>query len=117
MKRWRDQIDAWLDEGREERKREKKKGAIPEVNEKGPKNETSTQHLLKKGTRINQNRAKIGPKGSQNEAKRDKKSQQRLQDDLGPPWGAIFRLRCPGQVPSWVPKSSQIHEKSDAKSR
>ena len=35
MKRWRDQIDAWLDEGREERKREKKKGAIPEVSEKG----------------------------------------------------------------------------------
>ena len=31
-----------LEEGREERKREKKKGAIPEVSEKGPKNQTST---------------------------------------------------------------------------
>ena len=31
-----EQIDAWLEEGREERKREKKKGAIPEVSEKGP---------------------------------------------------------------------------------
>ena len=29
----------------------------------------------------------ISPKGSQTEAKRDKKSKQRLQDDLGPPWG------------------------------
>ena len=42
MKRRSDQIDAWLDEGREERKREKKKGAIPEVSEKGQKNQTST---------------------------------------------------------------------------
>ena len=36
------QIDAWLEKGREERKREKKKGAIPEVSEKGPKNQAST---------------------------------------------------------------------------
>ena len=35
-------IDVWLAEGREERKREKKKGAIPEVSEKGPKNQAST---------------------------------------------------------------------------
>ena len=107
----------WLEEGREERKCEKKKGAIPEVSEKGPKNQTSNPKLLKKGARIDQNRAKIDPNGSQNKAKRDKKSQQRLQDDLGPPWGAISRLSCPGQVPSWVPKSSQIRKKSDAKNR
>ena len=50
------------------------------------------QNLQKKGTEIDQNGAKIDPKGSQNEAKTDKKSEQRLQDDLGPLWGAIFRL-------------------------
>ena len=42
------------------------------------------------GARIDQNRAKIDPKGSQNKAKTDKKSQQRLQDDLGPPLGGDF---------------------------
>ena len=42
MKKTEGQVDAWLEEGREERKREKKKGAIPEVSEKGPKNQTST---------------------------------------------------------------------------
>ena len=40
------QIDAWLEEGREERKREKKKGAIPEVSEKRPKNKTSTPESI-----------------------------------------------------------------------
>ena len=38
-----------LEEGREERKREKKKGAIPEVSEKGPKNQTSTPKFVEKG--------------------------------------------------------------------
>ena len=73
------------------------------------------QNLQKKGTEIDQNGAKIDPKGSQNEAKTDKKSEQRLQDDLGPPWGAISRLSWSSQVPSWVPKSSQIPKKTYAK--
>ena len=60
------------------------------MSEKGPKNQTSTPNLSKKGPRIDQNRTKIDPKGSQNEAKRDKKSQQRLQDDLGPSLGGDF---------------------------
>ena len=41
-------IDAWLAEGREERKREKKKGAITEVSEKRPKNQTSTPESITK---------------------------------------------------------------------
>ena len=36
------QIHAWLEEGREKQKREKKKGSIPEVSEKVLKNQTST---------------------------------------------------------------------------
>ena len=44
------------------------------------------------GARIEQNRAKIDPKGSQNEDKKDKKSKQPRQDDLGPRWVAISRL-------------------------
>ena len=67
------------------------------MNEKGPKNETSIQNLLKKGARIDQNRAKIDPKGFQNKAKRDKKSQQRLQDDLGPPGGRFPGYRAPAK--------------------
>ena len=64
-----------------------------------------------------QNRAKIDPKGSQNKAKTDKKSKQPRQDDLGPPWVAIFRLstRRPGAF--WSPKSSQIRKKTDATNR
>ena len=89
------QIGAWLEEGREERKREKKKGA-----KRGRKIKHRPQNLLKKGATIDQNRAKIDPKGSQNEAKRDKKSQQRLQGDPGPPWG--------GDFPATVPRPSAI---------
>ena len=37
-----------LEEGREERKREKKKGSIPEVIGKGPKHQTSTPRSIKK---------------------------------------------------------------------
>ena len=85
-------IDTWMQEGREERKHEKKEGSIPQVSEKGPKNPTSTPESTKKGAKIDQNGAKIDPKGSQNEAKTDKKSKQPRQDDLGPPWVAISRL-------------------------
>ena len=56
-------------------------------------------------------------KGPKKKPRDTQKSQQRLQDDLGPPWGAISRLSWPGQVPSWVPKSSQIRKKTDAKNR
>ena len=115
--RMKGKIDTWMQEGREERNDEKKKGSIPQVSEKGPNNQTSTPESTKNGAEISKNCAKIDPKGSQNEAKTDKKSEQRLQGDLGLPWGAISRLSCPGQVPSWVPKSSQIRKKSNAKIR
>ena len=88
-------IDTWMQEGREERKHEKKEGSIPQVSEKGPKNPTSTPESTKKGAEIDQHGAKIDPKGSQNEAKTDKKSEQRLQDDLGPLWGGDFPAIAP----------------------
>ena len=52
------------------------------------------------GARIDQNRAKIDPKGSQNEDKTDKKLKQPRQDDLGPPPGEDFPaiLRGPGAI-------------------
>ena len=109
-------MHGWRKEGKNEsvkRRRERSQKWA----KRGRKIKHRPQNLSKKGARIDQNRAKIDPKGSRNEAKRDKKSQQRLQDDLGPPWGAISRLSCPGQVPSWVPKSSQIRKKTDAKNR
>ena len=90
--RMKGKIDTWMQEGREERKDEKKKGSIPQVSEKGPNNQTSTPESTKKGAKIDQNGAKIDPKGSQNEAKTDKKSEQRLQDDLGHTWVAISRV-------------------------
>ena len=77
-------INTWMQEGREERKDEKKKGSIPQVSEKGPINQTSPQESRKKGAKISQNGYKSDPKGSHNEAKAGKKSEQRLQDDLGP---------------------------------
>ena len=71
----------------------KQEGMDPTSERKGPEQSNiDPQNLQKKGTEIDQNGAKIDPKGSQNEAKTDKKSEQRLQDDLGPLWGAIFRL-------------------------
>ena len=62
------------------------------MSERGRNIKHRPQNLSKKGAKIDQNGAKIDPKGSQNEAKTDKKSEQRLQDDLGPLWGAISRL-------------------------
>ena len=105
--RMKGKIDTWMQEGREERKEEKKKGSIPQVSEKGPNNQTSTPESTKKGTEIDQNGAKIDPKASQNETKTNKKSEQRLQDDLGPPWGAISRLSTRTQGAFWSPKSRQ----------
>ena len=62
-----------LEEGGEERKREKKKGAIPEVSEKGPKNQTSTPKAVEKGgqNRLKswKNRPKRVPKRSQERQK------------------------------------------------
>ena len=57
------QIDAWLEGGREERKREKKKGALPEVSEKKPKNQTSTPESIQK-------RCPNRPKSCQNRPKK-----------------------------------------------
>ncbi len=44
---------------------------------------------------------KIDPKGSQKEAKRDKKSNQRLQDELGAPMGRFSPLWPHRPRPSW----------------
>ena len=49
----------------------------------------------------------IDPKWYENEAKRDKKSNQRLQDDLGGPRGAIFRLSRQIQTPTWSQKANK----------
>ena len=46
-------IDTWMQEGREERKHEKKEGSITQVSEKGQKNQTSTSEATKKGAKIN----------------------------------------------------------------
>ena len=108
-------MHGWRKEGKNEsvkRRRERSQKWA----KRGRKIKHRPQNLSKKGARIDQNRAKIDPKGFRNEAKRDKKSQQRLQDDLGPPWGAISRLSWSSQVPCWVPKC-QIRQKSDAKNR
>ena len=75
------------------------------------------QNLQKKSAKIDQNGAKIAPKGSQNEAKRDKKSEQRLQGDLGPPWVAISQVLTRRMGAFWNPKSSQIRKNTDAKNR
>lgn len=109
-------MHGWRKEGKNEsvkRRRERSQKWA----KRGRKIKHRPQNLSKKGARIDQNRAKIDPKGSQNEDKTDKKLKQPRQDDLGPPWGRIFRLSWAGQVPSWVPKSSQIRKKSDAKNR
>ena len=64
-----------LQEGREERKREKKKGATPEVSEKGPKNQTSTPKSVENGC---QNR----PKSCKNRPKRVPKQPNSSAADL-----------------------------------
>ena len=107
-------MHSWRKEGKNEsvkRRRERSQKWA----KRGRKIKHRLQNLYKKGAKIDQNRTKIDPKGSQNEDKTDKKSKQRRQDDLGHPWGVIFRLSCAGQVPSCVPKYSQIRKKSDAK--
>ena len=59
-----------------------------------------------------QNRPQIDPKWSENEAKRDKKSNNRLQDDLGGPRRPSSRLSCPGHGPTWNPKLSKKCKKT-----
>ena len=106
----------WRKEGKNEsvkRRRERSQKWA----KRGRKIKHRPQNLLKKGAEIDQNRARIDARGSQNEDKTNKKSKQPRQDDLGHPLGAISRLSCYSQVPSWVPKSSQIRKKSDAKNR
>ena len=95
--RTKGKIDTWMQEGREERKDEKKKGSIPQVSEKGPNNQTSG--------------AKIDPKASQNEAKIDKKIRATSSRRSWTPLGAIFRLSIRSQGAFWSPKSSQIRKK------
>ena len=110
MKRRKD----WRKEGKNERMKTRRERSRKWA-KRGHQIKHRPQNLIKKGAKIDQNRAKIDPKGSQNEDKTDKKLKQPRQDDLGPPWGRIFRLSWAGQVPSWVPKSSQIRKKTDAK--
>ena len=59
-----------------------------------------------------QNQYQIDPKCSKNEAKRDKTSNQRLQDDSGAPRKPIPPLSCAGQGPTWSPKSTKKSKKT-----
>ena len=74
-------MDRWRKEGKSE-----EAGIDTRSDRKGAETSNIDPNIYKKGC---QNRAKIDLKGSQNEAKIDNKSEQRLQDDLGHPWGAI----------------------------
>ena len=63
-----------MEEGREERKVERKKGSIPEVIAKGGNKITHRpQNPFRKGTKIDKHDAEIDPKGPQSEAKTDNK--------------------------------------------
>ena len=46
-----------------------------------------------------------GPRGSQDEAKRDKNTKERRQDDPGPPWPEFPSLSCPSWGRFWDQKS------------
>ncbi len=91
----------WLEEGREERKREKKKGTIPEVSEKGPKNRTSTPKSVEKGCQNQsikwcKNRPKRVPQRSQERQKITATSSRRS-------WTPLR-----GDFPATVPRPSAI---------
>ena len=117
MKGWREKsIHGCRKEGKNERMK-RKKDRSHKWGKRARTIKHRPQNLQKKGAEINENGAKIDRKGSQNEAKRDKKSEQRLQDDLGPVWGAISPLLCRRLGAFWKPKSSQIRKKTDAKNR
>ena len=95
-------IDAWLQErGKNEIVKRRRDRSQKRVKRKR-QIKHRPQKLLKKGAKIDRNGCNIDPKGSQNEAKTDEKSEQPLQDKLGP-CRAVFRLSCPAQVSSWVP--------------
>ena len=49
--------------------------------------------------------------GPQNEAKRDKNTKERRQDDPGPPRPEFVPLWCPGRGRFWGPKSIKIGPK------
>ena len=51
------------------------------------------------------------PRGSQDEAKRDKNTKERRQDDPGPPRPEFFPLWWPGWGRFWSPKSIKIAPK------
>ena len=107
-------MHGWREEGKNERVKRRRERSQKWA-KRGRKIKHRPQNLLKKGAKIDQNRIKIDPKGSQNKDKTNKKSKQPRQDDLGPHWRAIFRLLCPGQVLSWAPKSSKIRKKKRCK--
>ena len=91
--RMKGKIDTWMQEGREERKDEKKKGSIPQVSEKGPNNQTSTPESTKKGCRNRpkwcQNQPKRVPKRSQDRQKIRATSSRRSWTPLGGDFPAI----------------------------
>ena len=68
------------------------------------KNSEIDARILRKSAEI---QVKIDPKWSENGAKRDKKCNHRLQDDLGAPRRRIPPLSCAGRVPTWSPKSNK----------
>jgi hypothetical protein len=104
--------------GREERKREKKKGAIPEVSEKGPKKSNIDPKICRKwvpeSTKIVPKSTQKGPKTKIKQTKNQSNLVKMILDPAG--W------RFPGYPVvvmelSWVPKSSKIRKKTDAKNR
>ena len=107
-------MHGWRKEGKNESVKSRRERSQKWA-KRGRKIKHRPQNLLEKGAKIDQNRAKIDPKGSQNEDKTDKKLKQPRQDDLGPPWVTISRLSCAGQVPFWVPNRAKFVKKSDAK--
>ena len=86
-------IDTRMQEGREERKYEKKEGSIPQVSGKGPKNPTSTPESTKKvcqnRSKWCQNRPKRVPKRNQDRQKIRATSSRRSWAPLGGDFPAI----------------------------
>ena len=109
-------MDGWREEGKNEsvkRRRERSQKWA----KRGRKIKHRPQNLLKKGAKIDQNRAKIDPKGFQNEDKTDKNQSNVVKMILDPPGWRFPGYGLVVMELSWVPKSSQIRKKSDAKNR
>ena len=80
-------MHGWRKEGKNESVKEE--GSDPRSERKGAEKSNIDPKIC--WTRVPES-IKIDPKGSQNEDKTDKKWKQPRQDDLGPPWVAIFQL-------------------------